>query len=44
MLLCLGKGSEKYMYRSLGKEVYLGDVEITKKYIKKRMEEKDEIS
>ena len=43
MLLCLGKGQEKYMYRSLGKERYPGDSVLAAKYIKKRMEEENEI-
>ena len=43
MLLCLGKGQEKYMYRSLGREQYDGDSAIAKKYIKKRMEEENAI-
>lgn len=44
MLLCLGKGNENFMYRSLGKETYAKDGELAKKYIKKRMEEENEIS
>lgn len=43
MFLCLGKGNEKIIYRSLGKEAYDGDVEIVKKYIKKRLEEENGI-
>lgn len=42
-LLILGKGNETHIYRSMGKEQYLGDIEIAKKYIKKRLDEEDSI-
>ena len=43
-LLILGKGEENYMYRSFGKENYQGDANIVRNFIKKRMEEENEIS
>ncbi len=41
-LLVLGKGDEDFIYRSFGKEPYLGDDKVAAKYIKKMKEEKNE--
>ena len=40
-LLVLGKGDEDFIYRSFGKEPYIGDDKACKKYIKKLKEERD---
>ena len=42
-LLILGKGDEKFIYRSFGKETYKGDDILAEKYIKERIEEENEI-
>ena len=38
-LLILGKGDEDFMYRSFGKEPYLGDDKVASRYLKKIKEE-----
>ena len=42
-LLILGKGDENFIYRNFGREPYSGDDVLATKYIKKRMEEENEI-
>lgn len=39
ILLILGKGKEKYIYRNLGRETYKGDEEVAKEGIKEILEE-----
>lgn len=41
ILLVLGKGDDKYIYRRFGKESYAGDEYLVRKYIKKRIEEEN---
>ena len=42
-LLILGKGDENFIYKNFGRDPYKGDDVIAKEYIKKRMEEENEI-
>ena len=42
-LLILGKGNEKYLLRSLGKEFYIGDKECIIKALNSRKEDYDEL-